>query len=150
MEHVQDSIRRYEEREAQLKRFIQVLQENENRYMTILNSLPILLVVLDASGYITFVNQEWERHSIENDISDPSLAGVGINYLKICRSAIDQGCDDVRPVYEGILSVLEGKEQSFTHEYLCSSPTGCNRFQMIVTPVRDGKGGVIIMHLEKQ
>ncbi|MBM7865824.1 hypothetical protein GTO89_03320 [Heliobacterium gestii] len=152
MEHAQDhraAVSRCEEREAQLKRFIQVLQENENRYMTILNSLPMQLVVLDGKGYITFVNHEWERNAIENDIADPSLAGVGINYLKICRSAIDQGCDEVRPIYEGILSVLEGKVKAFAYDYDCATPRGNERFQITVTPVNDEKGGVIITHVGK-
>ncbi|HTK11200.1 MAG TPA: SpoIIE family protein phosphatase [Ktedonobacteraceae bacterium] len=111
---------------------------------TILDSLDIIMAVLDTDGKIVAVNKAW-RHVAQESCSPVQLkrTGVGVNYLQVCREARGVSADFAAEALIGIESILHGTQLSFTMEYPCFSPTRQNWYQMNVTPLAQHKGAVV-------
>jgi diguanylate cyclase (GGDEF)-like protein/PAS domain S-box-containing protein len=124
------------------------LRQSENaRQAAILNSLTAHIALLDIKGIIISVNDAWRRFASANAIRG-SGDGIGRNYLEICDRARGEGSSDAHMVAEGIRSVLDGGEKSFSVEYPCHSPTEQRWFQLVVTPLRDDRPvGAVVMHV---
>ena len=124
------------------------LQQSENaRQAAVLNALPAHIALLDTKGIIISVNEAWRRFASANVIQG-SRGSVGLNYLDICDRARGDGSFEARMVAEGIRSVLNGAEKTFSTEYPCHSPTEQRWFQLVVTPLRDDRRvGSVVMHI---
>lgn len=113
-----------------------------------LRALLALVAVIDTKGEIILVNDAWLDAACMNDSNDLSTLSVGANYLDICRQVANTDTE-VRHMLEGIQSVLDGSQPSFTAEYRCDSPTQQRWYLMSVTPVRVANGiGAVIAHQE--
>lgn len=120
----------------------------ERRSDSILNSLRSHVAVLDQDGTISETNEAWNRFAKEN--GNPVLQGVGAgaNYLKECDRAISMGVSGASEARDGILSVLQGRSDSFLLEYPCHSPTQQRWFLLHVAPFQWPKGGAVVAHLD--
>ena len=124
------------------------LQQSENaRQAAILNALPAHIALLDTMGIIISVNDRWRKFASANAMQG-SGGGIGLNYLDVCDGARGNGSFEAPLVAEGIRSVLNAAEKTFSIEYPCHSPTEQRWFQLVVTPLRDDRAvGAVIMHV---
>ncbi len=112
----------------------------------VLNTLPSHVVVLDEQGVIVLFNEAWKTFAEKNHYPDPQ-AGLGTNYLAVCKTAKGPSSGDMEKVIAGIEGVLQGKIPSFYFEYPCHSQDEKRWFLMRVQRIsRDGKNWVLISH----
>jgi PAS domain S-box-containing protein len=97
------------------------LRESESFARSVLNSLSANIAVVDESGTIVFVNRAWREFARANE----AVGNVAedVNYLQVCDSAVELGCEEAASFAEGIRSVLSGRREEFALEYPCHSPT---------------------------
>jgi diguanylate cyclase (GGDEF)-like protein len=103
-------------------------------YVSVLDSLSQQIAVIDAQGFIQWVNRSWRTFSEENG-GEPDKAWRGTNYLNVCGSSADSGNRDGRDALTGIEKVIEGKQSTFYFEYPCHSPTEQRWFMMRIHPL---------------
>lgn len=127
------------------------LQDSEAYKQTILDSVSAEIAVLDQAGVIVAVNEPWRRFALENG-SEPGMpaarTAIGTNYLEICQLSTGPFSDDAPEAHAGILTVLEGRQGSFTLEYPCHAPDRQRWFSMSVTPLGATMQGVVIAHTD--
>ena len=97
------------------------LRESESFARSVLDSLSANIAVVDESGTIVFVNRAWREFARANE----AVGNVAedVNYLQVCDSAVELGCEEAASFAEGICSVLSGRREEFALEYPCHSPT---------------------------
>lgn len=115
--------------------------------LDILNSLSAHVALLDEQGRILAVNRAWKRFAALND-GDPAQLGAGVDYLRICKAALDSEEDPYASVaLDGLRKVLRGELDEFRLHYPCHSPTRERWFLMQATPISGGNG-VVVSHLD--
>lgn len=124
----------------------EALRESEELNRAILSSLDTHVAVLDRQGRIISVNSAWNEFALENGVTNQNRVGPGVNYLEVCRKAVNT-CDvGVKEALHGIEAVCEGSKDSFRMEYPCHSPTRQRWFLMLVTPLKRSEGGAVVTH----
>lgn len=129
----------------------EALSESEQFKNAILDSVRSHIAVLDTDGVILSVNQPWVRFSVENGTVEGFPARrteSGVNYLDICRNSLGESAEGAMAAHDGIIAVMEGTLPSFTLEYPCHAPGVKRWFIMTVTPLGDGKKGVVVSHAD--
>ncbi len=110
----------------------------------VLDSMSSQVAVLAWDGTIRTVNRSWREFGVAN--APPgrpaSVAGVGINYLELCRES------QATEAADGIAAVLSGARVRFELEYPCHSPTERRWFSMRVTPLGPTTGGAVVAHVD--
>lgn len=112
-------------------------------FRSIVDAIPQQLCVIDESGEIVWVNKAWVDFATENSGKD-FHPHQRINYLEVCAESA--GTPDISAkeaedkteatkAYEGIQSVVEGREPVFYFEYPCHSATENRWFMMEVRPM---------------
>lgn len=122
------------------------LQASERLNHAILHSLSAHIAVLDREGWIMAVNSAWRKFGQMNGIDQLTGAGVGVNYLEVCRHAAEIGSLDGARALEGIRSVLDGGGE-FTMEYDCHTPSERRWMLLSATALADF-GGAVISHTD--
>jgi hypothetical protein len=91
---------------------------NDALAQSILDSVDIIMAILDANGSIRVVNRAW-RQIAEASCSreQRERTGRGVNYLEVCRLAQGTGSEEAPAAFAGIEAVLQGKQPSFMLEY---------------------------------
>ena len=114
-------------------------------FFAILDSIEQEIAVIRKNGAIVFVNDAWVGFGEHNGKSKEDW--LRSNYLDACTTAEKVGEPGVHEIYEGILSVIEGKCPVFKHEYPCHSPTEKRWFMMTITGLTgDQKEFFVITH----
>jgi signal transduction histidine kinase len=113
----------------------------------ILGSLYGRVAALDSAGVIVAVNESWTRFTEEQG-GDARTAGVGANYLDVCRRAAASGDPDAAAGLEAIEGVLAGRNARAQLEYPCATPSGRLWYMMIVEPFTRPEGGLVISHID--
>lgn len=131
---------------TELKRAQEAMKKSEEFNRSVLASLKNRIVILDRSGAILAVNDAWERFPSPNGSPLPTGLGPGGNYLESCRQSIRTPNDSAGQALNGILSVLDGKSETFSFEYVCDPPFESRWFSMKVVPFRTSGGGVVVSH----
>jgi PAS domain S-box-containing protein len=127
---------------------IEALREREAFTQTILNSMPEHISVLDAQGIIRTVNSAWIRFAERNGAMEAAANPVGLSYSDICAAAEGHpSAEEAGAAWAGIEAVLQKRQDHFTLEYPCDSPTERRWFQMIVSPMLAPAEGVVVAHL---
>jgi diguanylate cyclase (GGDEF)-like protein/PAS domain S-box-containing protein len=124
------------------------LEQNEMaRQAEILNALPAHIALLGPDGTIVSVNDSWRLCDTANTMRGGPGQGPGVNYLAVCDSATGPGSHDARCAAEGIRSVLNRSNPSFSLDYECHSSAEELWFELTVTPLcKDTSKGVIVKH----
>jgi len=127
------------------KRAEEALQRSEEFKQAILDSMAAHIAVLDATGRIVAVNARWQEFARENPAGDgepQQIIGPGTNYLEICRRSGNHGAQEA---HDGIVAVMEGRQECFMLEYPCDSPEEKRWFALEVTRLGAGPQ-VVISH----
>lgn len=103
-------------------------------YISVLDSLPQQIAVIDAQGIIQWVNHTWKRFAEENG-GQPDKIWRGTDYLNVCRNPAESSDHDCGDVFAGIDRVIQGKSPVFFFEYPCHSPTEQRLFMMRIHPL---------------
>lgn len=107
----------------ELRRTLARRQPSEQVLSATLDSLTVLLCVLDETGEILHVNQPWREFAAAQQ-APPDAACEGANYLDVCDRAVGPGAADAAVFAAGIRAVLNGEQQALSLAYSCSAPGG--------------------------
>lgn len=110
-----------------------------------LNRLPLEVVVLDGSGLIVAVNNEWRRFAAANGAPTELINGIGANYLEVCRTGTSKSSPLAMEALSGLQSILNGTIGSFLLEYPCHSTDQQRWFLMKAVPFPPSQG-LLITH----
>ncbi len=149
-EYSETLIRKLDEKTLQLQESNRALladiserQRLVDLQQAIMDALPAQVVLLDPQGYILKVNQAWREFALANGYTDHHF-GVGQNYLTVTQAG---GLSEGEASLKGLRQVLDGQQAQFSSEYFCPSPEQNRWFRMMVSPLREGSGAVV-MHVE--
>jgi excisionase family DNA binding protein len=92
------------------------------RLRPVLAVLPAHVALVDKTGTIITVNEEWKAFAVANG-GDLRKVGEGVNYLEVCDSATGAQSESAATFAEGLRSVLLSGREEFTLEYPCHSPS---------------------------
>jgi PAS domain S-box-containing protein len=126
------------------------VREDDELERGVLDSISAHIAVVDNEGAIKVVNEAWRRYGRENSPAGkmPERAGVGANYLQVCRLSKGTFSGGALEAHDGILSVLRGEKERFCLEYACPSKETLRWFLMMVTRLQTQKGGAVISHVD--
>jgi PAS domain S-box-containing protein len=125
------------------KRAEEEKQDNDSPAQAILDSMDVMMALLDPDGTICVVNEAWRRRAQAFCTADQlERTGIGMNYLEVCRQARGACSEEAPEALAGIQAVLQGTQPSFTMEYPCFSATQHNWYLMSVTPLPQNRGAV--------
>jgi len=114
--------------------------------LDILNAIPAHVALVGPEGIILATNESWRRFATANRLQGPEFS-LGQNYLTVCERATGSCSNEARDAAAGIRRVLRGEAGSFAIEYPCHSPTEQRWFRMEASPLRAGRGGAVVMHI---
>ena len=141
-----------QEQEARLRQSRDQLAAVLETRQALTNSLPAHIALLDQRGVIVDVNDQWRQFGMSNRLADPD-AGLGTNYLDVCREATGDWATEAQWVAQGLTQVLAGERESFSLEYPCHSPTEYRWFRVMANRLTtDAAGqrraGAVVMHVD--
>jgi PAS domain S-box-containing protein len=123
------------------------LRDNKELLHKVLNSIGSSIAVLDSSGTIVMVNDDWQRFAMENEAKgDPSTFGVGANYLEVCKRAVPQLGKGMQKILDGLQGVVKGERETFVTDYPCHSPKLTSWFRMSAFALSNADGGAVVSH----
>ncbi|HOK76608.1 MAG TPA: ATP-binding protein [Verrucomicrobiota bacterium] len=123
------------------------LRANRAFIDAVFNSLPGHMAVLDRRGIIVAVNESWQRAADDNGVQ-LNKAGVGANYLEVCRRAAEAGDTSAEAALFGISAVLRGEQNEFSLEYHGHGEDADQWATLFVTPLRRPEGGAVVTHVD--
>lgn len=112
-----------------------------------LDSLESNIAVLGRDGRILQVNRAWLEFGKAKGLTGPENHQPGGDYLRSLDGARGEFRANAEQAAAGIRGVMAGAGAEFRMEYSCGSPEGPLWFLMLVTPLKDGSGGVVLEHL---
>jgi diguanylate cyclase (GGDEF)-like protein/PAS domain S-box-containing protein len=101
----------------------EILKESERFARSTLEALPQHVAILDESGRVIAVNQQW-RNCAGGSASVLQTPVEGANYFEACDNARGREKEYASAFKAGIRSVMMEKRDCFSLEYPCQSPGG--------------------------
>ena len=137
-------------KEAALRESRDELDGALNVRQALINSLPAHIALLDNTGNVIDVNEQWRHFGEQNAFDGPDF-GVSTNYLRLCELATGECAEEAGAVADGLRAVLAGVRDSFSLEYPCHSPDEQRWFRVMFNRLvadRSVPGGVVAMHVD--
>jgi PAS domain S-box-containing protein len=128
------------------ERVEEALQQSNIFKQVVLDSLPAHIAVLDREGNIIAANRAWFQFARENSDTTLIQAGLGDNYLEVCRRGAEAGSRSARKALAIISTVLANQQTHLSMEYPCHSAREKRWFLIHVTPLAGRDGGAVIAH----
>lgn len=123
-------------------------QQTEFFSHAVLDAMPANVCVLDHSGDIIAVNRRWRQFREALPIVS-SACGPGISYLDTCLKAEQLQARDATVIRQGIERLLNGRRDTFSHEYASPGPGHEHWFLLIANRFSQGRQSYIILtHLD--
>jgi signal transduction histidine kinase/integral membrane sensor domain MASE1/GAF domain-containing protein len=119
------------------------LRRSEATKAAVLASLASSVAVLDRSGRIVTVNENWARVAREGAGSGEGLGSVGSDHLAMWARLGTRGFAEAVALHAGIESVLAGARTCFVQEYPCPAHPG-SWYVMTVVPLQAPEGGAVV------
>jgi diguanylate cyclase (GGDEF)-like protein/PAS domain S-box-containing protein len=123
------------------------LQASEAFAHGVLNVLPTSIAVVNPQGEIVAVNAIWRQFALDNG-GDAALAGVGVNYLRVCEDGDMPVAGHGAQAAQGLRAVLAGQAENFRLDYTCQLPNGLRWFNMRVVPLANRALGAVVAHTD--
>jgi diguanylate cyclase (GGDEF)-like protein/PAS domain S-box-containing protein len=98
-------------------------------------------------GLVFAANEAWRAY-VRHDAGDPLIAGVGSNYLDVCRQASAAGEANAPDVLAGLLDVLSGVSADFTITYEFHGGDQPRWVRLTVQAFSGPAGGAILSHVD--
>ncbi|MEO8613381.1 MAG: ATP-binding protein, partial [Chloroflexota bacterium] len=124
----------------------EALRESERFAHSVVDALTANIAILDENGQIIAVNRGWQLFAAANGPFQRNVM-EGANYLQVCDKVEGDDAADAHAFAEGIRAVLQGKQDEFSLEYACHSPSEKRWFVGRVTRFAgEGPVRVVIAH----
>ncbi|WP_306549333.1 PAS domain-containing sensor histidine kinase [Desulfobulbus sp.] len=120
------------------KRAEEALRASEQFARSTVDALAAHIAILDATGHIVAVNRAWRDFGRANQ-AEPAAVSEGVNYLAVCRAVQGHEAETAGVFAAGILAVLKGERDTFSHEYACHGPMANRWFIGRVSRFSDGE-----------
>lgn len=122
------------------------VREKADFVQAVLDAMNSHIAVLDSDGVIIAVNGAWEEFSRQFSPSGRPVPNslVGSDYLEICEAESRFKNEGTSEVAERIRRVIRGESEHETVDYPFHSPSEQRWFLMNITPVKRGKGEVVV------
>lgn len=121
---------------------------DSGRFVSVLDSLPAHIAILDQTGTIITVNSAWRAFAEANG-AVPERVSEGANYLSVCDSAQGASSAGAASFAAGIRRVIAGSQERYVAEYPCHSPREKRWFEGSVTRFcGTGTPYIVITHEE--
>lgn len=134
--------------EEELDRQNRQLIEAAEMQVGILNALPPGIVLLNAAGKISAINEAWREFTILNNLGIPNY-GMGYSYLPLVEKATGADKATAGNVAQGIREVITGQKEESCIEYSYLSPEGKRWMQIIIAPIKDHEQkGAVVLHID--
>jgi diguanylate cyclase len=115
--------------------------------LSVLDSLPEPIAVLDQNGVIGAVNAAWRQFAWINGGGSEATSPIGVNYLTICdQAAATPNGEEGALAAEGIRAVMDGRRVEFHLEYPCHTAYEQRWFRMTVTRLFGSTSQVVVSH----
>lgn len=104
------------------------LRESEQFAQATIDAIGSQLCVLDEKGSIVAVNQAWREFATTNRPPETDenwwrRTVDGVNYLDVCLHATGPDAEEATRMAAGIRNVIDGRQDRYSLEYPCHSPT---------------------------
>ncbi len=117
---------------------------NRNLIRAALDTLPVNVAILDASGTIVWTNRSWGAFS-EAGSGDAERTSIGVNYLDAAADSDEFGDRAI----DGLDALLTGEHEEFSMEYPCHTPDREQWYLMWAAPFDvDGQRYVSVAHFD--
>ncbi len=124
------------------------LLESEALNRSVLKSLQTNIAILDETGLIVKVNENWTDFSLQNGQTNLLHTCVGANYLQVIEKAIKEGDKYASIMKDGINKVLNNEVDFFEMEYPCHAPDKERWFLAHVSKFENDIKRIIISHFD--
>lgn len=124
------------------------LLESEALNRSVLKSLQTNIAILDETGLIVKVNENWTDFSLQNGQTNLLHTCVGANYLQVIEKAIKEGDKYASMMKDGINKVLKNEVDFFEMEYPCHAPDKERWFLAHVSKFENDIKRIIISHFD--
>jgi diguanylate cyclase (GGDEF)-like protein len=119
----------------------------ESLGLSVLDSLPEPIAVLDQNGVIGAVNAAWRQFAWINGGGSEATSPIGVNYLSICdQAAATPNGEEGALAAEGIRAVMDGRRSEFHLEYPCHTAYEQRWYRMTVTRLFGSTSQVVVSH----
>ena len=123
------------------KRVEEVLQASEaiqrklaERQSAILDALPAHICLLDHSGIILEVNNEWKQFRLANGYDGDNF-GIGSNYIETCENSTEFCGEGSKQAAQICRAVLSGDSSNLEMEYPYYSSNEKRWFKLMVNAI---------------
>lgn len=106
-----------------------------NLTQSILDALPLQVVVIDGGGVIVYANAAWDGAARDAGVQELASVSVGSNYLSATVRSAESGDHQAAEAFIGLQAVSSGASDYFEMEYPCPGRAGKLWFLMRVTPL---------------
>ncbi|MFK7854286.1 MAG: ATP-binding protein [Granulosicoccus sp.] len=96
----------------------QALRDSERFHRTILDALPLNIVIVDTQGTIKAVNSAWRDLLLLGELNTPN-AGLGLNYRTVYESFSEREQAGIQAVVHRIEEVLRGGSKTLAYDFEC-------------------------------
>jgi len=119
---------------------------------SLFDALPAHVALLGPDARIREVNERWRRFARENGLAH-ERAGVGSDYVALCRRAEGAWSEEAPEVAAGLAELLAGEAGELSVEYPCHAPDRERWFRLLASPVRGESpagrpAGAVVMHVD--
>jgi two-component system, LuxR family, sensor kinase FixL len=120
------------------KNFDEGRRQAETMHSAVLASMHDQIAIVDRDGVILEINESWAAQG---------RAGVGVNYLEICRTPGQLPAESAPRMLAGIQAVLGGILRRFETEFPCPMGSGA-WYEMSAEGLAQPGGGAIIVNTD--
>lgn len=122
------------------------LEESHRFLQQIIDSLPDHIAILDVRGEIVLINRAWEDHQ-DQHAHTIEHAGVGRNYIDICRGHDGPGEEHARDLLKALEDIAAGRREQFSMEYPCHRPDRQQWYTLRVSTLHsEGQRYMLLSH----
>jgi PAS domain S-box-containing protein len=141
-----DNAERHKAAEFELQIKFAELEAISKQQSAILNALPASIALLDNTGRILKVNDEWIHFGEMNGL-EASYEHLGKDYIEVAEKAFGNDAEDGRRMAAGLRAILSSDQLYFAMEYPCHSPTEKRWYKVAVRPFKSQQViGAVVMH----
>ncbi len=123
-----------------------MLKTDEHFNYDVLSALSSLIAVIDKTGNIIAINNNWDEFANLNGTKNLKLTSIGSNYFSACNNAIKFGDSIAAETMTGIIAVFEKKIKVFELEYPCNTATEKKWYLLHVMLFGKESSRVLISH----
>lgn len=126
---------------------LEALKQSEGFNRAVLNSVTAHIAVLGVDGRIMATNKSWEDF-VQIHFEDDPRPVVGIDYTEVIEQAQHIPYAQKKRIISGISSVLEGRQRSFSEEFIFVGQGIRTWFLLMVTPLGGDSGGAVVSRVD--